>query len=194
MMGYMLNPQATRSTINQDGWLMSGDIATIDQDGFVSITGRLKELIITSGGENVAPVPIEAALKRAMPAVSNAMVVGEKRHYLTVLLCLQVKVGSDGVPNQELDGAALAQSRKMGSDATTTLEAAEDPKWREYLDRGLEAANKEAVSNAATVKKWALLATDFSDPGGELTPTLKLKRSVAAEKYKSVIGSLYGSS
>mmetsp|Transcript_19249 Transcript_19249/g.24891 ORF Transcript_19249/g.24891 Transcript_19249/m.24891 type:complete len:381 (+) Transcript_19249:1-1143(+) len=191
MMGYMKNPQATSEAIDCDGWLMSGDIANVDEDGFVSITGRIKELIITSGGENVAPTPIEACLKRKMPALSNAMVVGENRNYLCVLLTLQVEVGEDGIPTEQLTGEALKTSRDIGSSAVTTSMVRQDEKWQRYFEEGLRNANLEAVSNACTVKKWALLQTDFSLAGGEFTPTLKLRRSVTAEKYSQVIEGLY---
>jgi long-chain-fatty-acid--CoA ligase ACSBG len=198
--GYMKMDDQTHSTIDADGWLHSGDVAVLDADnhphvpppsGFMSITGRIKELIITAGGENIPPVLIEDALKDAMPALSNAMVIGDKRNFLTVLLCLLVEVDEDGVASNKLTGMALETSREIGSDATTTTQARDCPKWKTYFDNGLKAANSKSTSNAQKVGKWALLDTDFTEKGTELTPTLKLKRSVAAEKYKPIIDALY---
>jgi long-chain-fatty-acid--CoA ligase ACSBG len=119
------------------------------------------------------------------------MVIGDKRKFLTILLCLQVEIGEDGVPTNKLTGAALETSKKIGSSATTTAEAKTCEKWKKYFDEGLAAANSCSTSRAQNVGKWALLDTDFSEPGGELTPTLKLKRNVAADKYSAVIEAMY---
>jgi long-chain-fatty-acid--CoA ligase ACSBG len=198
--GYMGMPDKTKETIDPDGWLHSGDVVKIDDDhdpnvpepsGFVSITGRIKELIITAGGENVPPVLIEEELKLAMPAISNVMVIGDKRKFLTALLCLQVEIDEEGVASNNLTGHALDTAKEIGSTAKTTEEAASDPKWQAYFDEGLKTANKKATSRAQQVGKWTLLTTDFTEKGGELTPTLKLKRNVTAEKYSDVIEAMY---
>lgn len=158
----------------------------------MSITGRIKELIITAGGENVAPVLIEDAMKEAMPALSNCMVIGDKRKFLSILFCLQVEINvEDGVATNKLTGVALETSKSIGSKAVTTEEAKSCEKWKKYLDDGMAAANGKAISRAQRVAKWALLDTDFTEPGGELTPTLKLKRSVAADKYSTVVEGIY---
>jgi long-chain-fatty-acid--CoA ligase ACSBG len=160
--------------------------------GFIRITGRIKELIITAGGENIAPVLIEDQMKDAMPALSNCMVIGDKRKFLTILFCLQVEIDENtGVPTNKLTGHALETSKKIGSKATTTDEAEDSAEWKKYFDDGMAVANDKATSHAQKVGKWALLPTDFSEPGGELTPTLKLKRSPAADKYSDVIEALY---
>ena len=119
------------------------------------------------------------------------MVVGDKRKFLTILLCLQVEIDSDGVATSKLTGRALEASKEIGSTATTTEEVLADPLWKDYLDMGMKKANQAATSRAQNVGKWALLSTDFTEKGGELTPTLKLKRSVAAEIYSSQIEALY---
>jgi len=126
-----------------------------------------------------------------MPAIGNAMVIGDKRKFLTVLLCLQVDVDSDGMPTNKLTGHAVEVGNEIGSTAKTTQEARDDPKWQQYLDNGIKKANDMVTSRAQRVGKWCLLDTDFSEKGGELTPTLKLKRSVAADKYKDVIEKMY---
>jgi long-chain-fatty-acid--CoA ligase ACSBG len=198
--GYLGMPDKTMDTIDADGFMHSGDVVAIDdclQDGapntgFVSITGRIKELIITAGGENVAPVLIEDAMKEAMPALSNCMVIGDKRKFLSILFCLQVEINvEDGVATNKLTGVALETSKSIGSKAVTTEEAKSCEKWKKYLDDGMAAANGKAISRAQRVAKWALLDTDFTEPGGELTPTLKLKRSVAADKYSTVVEGIY---
>ena len=198
--GYLGMPEQTSDTIDKDGWLHSGDVAKFDNDddpripkpsGFMSITGRIKELIITAGGENIPPVLIEDELKRAMPALSNAMVIGDKRKFLTVLLCLRVDVDEDNNPTTKLTGVALDTSKEIGSSATTTDEVLNDEKWKKYFDDGVQKANSKATSRAQKIGKWKMLTTDFSEKGGELTPTLKLKRSVTAEKYAKEIEELY---
>jgi len=198
--GYMDMPDKTKETIDPEGFLHSGDVVKIDDclqggvpnTGFISITGRIKELIITAGGENVAPVLIEDAMKEAMPALSNCMVIGDKRKFLSILFCLQVEIGADdGVATNKLTGAALDTSKEIGSTAVTTDEVKSCAAWKKYLDDGMVAANKKAISRAQRVAKWALLDTDFTEPGGELTPTLKLKRSVASKKYADVIEGIY---
>lgn len=126
-----------------------------------------------------------------MPAVGNCMVIGDKRKFLSVLLCLKVEVDDEGVPSNKLAGTSLETSIAIGSTATTSDDARVCPKWREYFDKGVVEANSKATSRAQTVGKWALLSTDFSVGGGELTPTLKLKRSVTADKYGEVIEAIY---
>mmetsp|Transcript_27792 Transcript_27792/g.32050 ORF Transcript_27792/g.32050 Transcript_27792/m.32050 type:complete len:481 (+) Transcript_27792:612-2054(+) len=198
--GYMGMEDKTRATIDEDGWLHSGDIATFDDcdqpveigpSGFMRITGRIKELIITAGGENIPPVLIENELKDAMPALSNCMLIGDKRKFLSVLLCLTVEVDSDGVPSDKLAGLALSTSKDIGSGAITTKDAQSCPKWKAYFDEGMLKANERAASNAQRVAKWALLVSDFSEKGDELTPTLKLKRSVVAVIHAKVIERIY---
>lgn len=199
--GYMGMPDKTTETIDPEGWLHSGDVVTIDDNhderiakpsGFVHITGRIKELIITAGGENVPPVLIEDELKDAMPALSNCMVIGDKRKFLTVLLTLQVEVDLEtGTPTNKLTGHALETCKEIGSKAKTTEEARDDPKWHAYFDAGVKKANSKATSRAQNVGKWTLLTEDFSEGGGVLTPTLKLKRSVAADKYSAQIEKMY---
>lgn len=199
--GYMGMEDKTNETIDDDGWLHSGDVVAIDDDhcpdivkpsGFIKITGRIKELIITAGGENVPPVLIEDALKDAMPAISNAMVIGDKRKFLSVLFCLAVEVDIEtGEASNKLTGVALDTSKEIGSKATTTDEAMKCEHWKKYFDDGIAKANEKAASRAQKISKWTLLPTDFTEKGGELTPTLKLKRSVTADKYTETIEAMY---
>mmetsp|Transcript_32803 Transcript_32803/g.43169 ORF Transcript_32803/g.43169 Transcript_32803/m.43169 type:complete len:665 (-) Transcript_32803:392-2386(-) len=200
-MGYMKMPEKTRETIDIAGWLHTGDIAKFDNDsdnricdgpsGFLYITGRIKELIITAGGENVPPVLIEDAFKKAMPALSNCLVVGDKKKYLGILLTLQLEIKEDGTFSDKLTGESLATSIRIGSSATTIKQVQGDRLWNQYFDEGLAKANEEATSNAQKVKQWGLLLTDFSESGGMLTPTLKLKRSKTIEIFKENAELLY---
>ena len=191
MMGYMKMEEKTKEAVDEEGWLHSGDVADMDADGFWTITGRIKELIITAGGENIPPVLIENEVKAALPAVANCMVVGDKKKFLTVLLTLKTKLDEQGNPTNALNREALDIGKELGSAATTTEQVAKDPAWKKYIEEGLKKANAAATSNAQFVQKWTVLSLDFSEKGGELTPTLKLKRSVVTEKYADVIAGLY---
>jgi long-chain-fatty-acid--CoA ligase ACSBG len=199
-MGYMYMPDKTAETIDDEGYLHSGDVAEFDNNnhpnipapsGFMKITGRIKELIITAGGENIPPVLIEQDMKNVMPAISNCMVIGDRRKFLTILFTLMVESDESGLPTNRLTGGSLDTSRRIGSSATTTPEARTCPMWKKYFDDGVKAANNRTTSRAQVVQKWTLLDGDFSEKGGELTPTLKLKRSVAAAKYTDAIEALY---
>ena len=115
MMGYMYNEEATTKTIDPDGWLHSGDIGKVDEDGYLKITGRIKEILITAGGENVAPVLIEDELKKQLPCISNAMVIGDQKKYLTVLLCSSHRVSLLLVRRRRgASPAAAARFRRRG--------------------------------------------------------------------------------
>jgi long-chain-fatty-acid--CoA ligase ACSBG len=189
MMGYMKNVAKTVEAIDKDGWLHSGDVGHLDEYGMLSITGRIKELIITAGGENIAPVPIEEAIKAALPAISNVMMVGDKRKYNVCLVTLRTELNEEtGRHTDKLVGASLGLN---GSKATTTQEAKECPVWRSYITNGIQQVNQNAVSNAQKIQKFAILDEDFTDRNGDLTPTLKLRRSVVTDKYQDLIDSLY---
>ena len=200
-MGYMYMPDKTAETIDDEGWLHSGDVAEFDDDnnpkipppsGFMRITGRIKELIITAGGENVPPVLIEDQMKAAMVAVSNCMVIGDRRKYLAMLLTLKTEVDKDtGAPLDRLAPDALFISKQIGSSVTTVSQAAADPLWKKYLNDGMKTANGKTTSNAQVVQKWRLLQADFTVHTGELTPTMKLKRNVVMDKYEGVIEAMY---
>jgi long-chain-fatty-acid--CoA ligase ACSBG len=188
MMGYMKDPVKTKESIDMEGFLHSGDVGRVDEWGCVSITGRIKELLITAGGENVAPVPVEDLVKKELPGISNAMMIGDRRKYNNILITLRT------VPDEKTGGfgnVLQAEATKVDPNAKSVEEAQKSEKWKSYIEDGLKRANKQAVSNAQTVQKYAILPMDFSVPGGELTPTLKLKRNVVLEKYKDVVEALY---
>jgi len=182
-MGYLKNEEATKEAIDEEGFFHSGDMGKIDEDGYLTITGRFKELIITSGGENIAPVPIEEALLESMGAVSRAIVIGDERKYLSVLLSLSV---------QESDPTLLLGiACDVDPEAKTIAEAKQSELWKEYITKGIKAANQKSISNAAKIQKYHILDEDLSEAKGLLTPTLKVKRSVVKKQYASVIDSMY---
>ncbi|MDH3255739.1 MAG: AMP-binding protein, partial [Acidobacteriota bacterium] len=175
-LGYFKDPEATREALDAEGWLHSGDVGEIDADGFLSITDRLKELIITSGGKNIAPQLIEAKLK-AIPAVAVPAVIGDRRKYLTALLTLDPE-------------RVEREAEALGSAARDVAEAASCPILRRALEASVERVNS-TLASYETVKRFAILPGQFTIEGGELTPTMKLKRRVVSEKYGSEIEALY---
>lgn len=187
MMGYMKDAAKTREAIDEKGWLHSGDVGRVDEFGMLYITGRIKELLITAGGENVAPVPVEESFKSACPAVSNCMMIGDQRKFNNLLVTLKTSPKPDGSFSNQLAGGAV----DVDPSCTTVEEAAKSDKWKEYISIGMKSTNALSVSNASKVQKFIILPTDFSIPGGELGPTLKLKRSAVVEKYSKQIEAFY---
>jgi len=194
-MGYLNEPTKTAETFDEEHWLRTGDIAKIDAQSFIYITGRLKELIITAGGENIAPVAIEDNIKLELPRlVSNCMVVGDKRKYLVVLVTLKSKVCLDTMaPLDQLTDDCVQFLTSIGSSSTKVSEVANNKDKLVYqeIEQGIKRANERSVSRAAKVQKFHILDRDFSMPTGEIGPTMKLRRPVAANIYSAVIDELY---
>jgi long-chain-fatty-acid--CoA ligase ACSBG len=191
-MGYYKNESDTQNTIDSQGYLHSGDVGKIDKRGNLTITGRIKELIITAGGENVAPVLIENELKEEIPFISNAMVIGDKRKYLVVLFTLKYVVDSEGkLTTTPSEQCLKFLKENIGSSAKNYEEISQDEKVIAFIDEGVKKANEKAISRAQHIRKWALIPGDFTVEGGELTPTLKLRRKVTVAKYTDVVEKLY---
>ncbi|KNC51589.1 long-chain-fatty-acid-CoA ligase ACSBG2 [Thecamonas trahens ATCC 50062] len=191
-MGYMFNEEKTAAAFDDEGFLHTGDVGKFDADGFLYITGRIKDLIITAGGENVAPVHVENLLKAAMPYLSNAFCIGDRRKFLSALLTFKVEVDAEtGVPSNQLTAPARAALAAEGIQAATVEEAMADPRLDEVVNAGLARANEKAISNAQMVRKYVILPEDFSVPGGTLTSTLKCKRNVVLSKYAEIIEDIY---
>ncbi len=184
MMGYLGNEEATKECIDEHGYFKSGDQGRLD-GRFLKITGRIKELIITAGGENVAPVPIEDTFKAECPACSNIMLVGEQQRFMAALITFKVDIDmGTGIPTKKLTDEAVAYFKaNAGVTVSTSDEACQNQKIFELVQKCVASCNKKLVSKAAHIKKFKLLDTDFSQPGGELTPTMKLKRKVTEQKY-----------
>ena len=192
-MGYLKNEQATLETIDEHGYFKTGDQGRIDKGGFLKITGRIKELIITAGGENVAPVPIEDNFKVACPACSNIMLLGENQRFMAALITFKVDIDmTTGLPSNKLTGDAIKFIKaETGEDLKTSDEACKSQKVFEMVQKCVNETNKLSVSKAAHLKKFKLIPTDFSQPGGELTPTMKLKRKVTEKKYEAEVNQIY---
>ncbi len=174
--GYFKQPQATAEVFQQDGWFHTGDIGRVDEDGFVFITDRKKDLIVTAGGMNVAPQNIENLLK-ADPFISQVMVYGDRRPYPVALIT---------VNPDELQKFA----REQGILTTDAAVIVKHPKIVERVARTVEEKNSQ-LQSYAKIKKFRVLPDDFTLDGGELTPTLKVKRKVVAQKYMHAIEELY---
>jgi long-subunit acyl-CoA synthetase (AMP-forming) len=174
--GYYKNEQATREAVDEEGWLHSGDVGEIDADGFLRVTDRKKEILITSGGKNIAPQYIEGKLKQ-IPGVSQAVAVGDRRPYVVALLSLDPL-------------RVAAEAEKAGSPARTTAEAARCPIFLAHVQGRVERLNR-GLARYETVKRVALLPSELSVEAGELTPTLKLKRRVILERHREVVDALY---
>lgn len=174
--GYHKNPEATADTFTQDGWVHTGDVGEIDADGFVKITDRKKELIITAGGENISPTALEAELM-SIPGVSQVAAIGDKRKFVTALFTLDPETFP-------------AAKKASGTSATTPREAANDETFKQWFEAQVAEVNKR-FARVQTIKKFTILPEDFSVDGGELTPTMKKKRRVIHDKYESQIEDMY---
>jgi long-chain acyl-CoA synthetase len=174
--GYFKQPQATAEVFEPSGWFHSGDIGRMDEDGFLFITDRKKDLIVTAGGMNIAPQNIENLLK-ADPFISQAMVYGDRKPYPVALITVN--------PDE-----LATFAREHGILATDPAVVVKHPKVLERVGRTVEEKNSQ-LQSYAKVKKFTILPADFTQDGGELTPTLKVKRKVVANKYLGVIEELY---
>jgi long-chain acyl-CoA synthetase len=175
--GYWRNDVATREVLDPDGWLKTGDTGVLDDEGFLGVTGRKKELIVTAGGTNVAPAVLEDRL-RASPLISECMVVGDGRPYIACLVTLDPE-------------ALQSWKRQHGKPAdATALDLARDPELIAEIQLAVDDANK-AVSRAESIRRFRILGTDFTEASGELTPTLKLRRNVVAREFAADIEALY---
>ncbi|MEE6165296.1 MULTISPECIES: AMP-dependent synthetase/ligase [unclassified Mycolicibacterium] len=174
--GYWHNEQATAEAI-EDGWFHTGDLGAIDDDGFLTIVGRKKEIIVTAGGKNVAPAILEDQL-RAHPLISQAMCVGDQQPFIAALITIDPE-------------AFEGWKQRNGKDAAATVaDLADDPDLVSEIDLAVKEAD-EAVSKAEAIRKFRILPVDFTEETGELTPTLKVKRKVVAEKFADDIAALY---
>ncbi|XP_061751564.1 long-chain-fatty-acid--CoA ligase ACSBG2-like isoform X2 [Nerophis ophidion] len=191
-MGYLNKPDQTNEALDQDGWLHSGDVGKFERN-FLFITGRIKELIITAGGENVAPVPIEDLMKAEVNIISNAMLIGDRRKFLTMLLTLKCVVNENDEPTDQLTEEAIKFSRENGVSATKVSEIIDnkEPAIYKAIQEGVERVNAKATSNAQKFQKFVILGKDFSIRGGELGPTMKLRRPIVVNMYKDKIEEMY---
>ena len=174
---YWNNPQATAETLDADGWLCTGDLGALDDEGFLQVTGRRKELIVTAGGKNVAPAVLEDRL-RAHPLISQCMVVGDGKPFIACLITL--------------DPEALEHWKKQHGkpESATASDLAEDPDLLAELQTAVDDANK-AVSRAESIRKFRVLLIDFTTDNDYITPSLKVKRALVAKDFAADIEALY---
>ncbi|WUH96484.1 long-chain fatty acid--CoA ligase [Spirillospora sp. NBC_00431] len=177
MRGYWNNEAATKEVLDEDGWFHTGDIGSLDGDGFLKITGRKKEILVTAAGKNVAPAPLEDRL-RAHPLVSQCLVVGDGRKFIAALVTL--------------DAEALGPwKRRHGKAAEATVdELRRDPDLIAEIDAAVAAANA-SVSHAEAIKKHVILGVDLTEEAGHLTPSLKVKRNVVMKDFADEIEAIY---
>ena len=174
MKGYWNNPQATAEVLAADGWFATGDIGELDVDGYLRITDRKKDIIVTAGGKNVAPQNLENALK-ANAIISQVVVHGDGRKYLSALVTV----------------AEEAAAKLVSTPAASYAELSQRPEVRVAVQAALDGLNAHLPSYS-TIKKFAVLPADFTQATGELTPSLKVKRKFCSQKYKDVLDGLYG--
>ncbi|WP_205474691.1 long-chain fatty acid--CoA ligase [Nocardioides sp. SYSU D00038] len=174
--GYWNAPEATSEVLEPDGWFHTGDVGEVDDEGFVRITGRKKEILVTAGGKNVAPAVLEDRL-RAHPLVSQCIVVGDGQPFIAALVTI----------DPESFEAWAATHGKSG----TVADHVDDPDLRAEIEAGVEDANR-AVSRAEAIRKFRILPDDWTEEGGQLTPSLKLRRSVVMRELRDEVAALYG--
>lgn len=175
--GYWKNPEATKAAI-QDGWFRTGDIGELDEQGFITITGRKKELIVTAGGKNVAPTSLEDPL-RASPIIAQAVVIGDQRPFVAALLSLDTEMLPIWLAN-----------KGQKSDLTLT-QAAQNSVVLAELQRKVDEVN-EGVSNAEAIKKFAVIESELTEESGHLTPSMKIKREIVTRDFAPIIDEIYG--
>jgi long-chain acyl-CoA synthetase len=177
MAGYRNLPEKTKETFTEDGWLRTGDIGEFDDDGYLKIVDRKKELIISAGGKNMSPANIEASLKTASPLIGQACCIGDGRPYNTALIVLD----TDFAP---------AWATAQGIEATALDSLARDGRIRAAVQEGVDTAN-EKLARVEQIKRFTIVEGDWLPSGDELTPTMKLKRKPIAEKYAAQIAAMY---
>jgi len=196
-MGYLSDPVKTRETFDSEGWLLTGDLGSMDNDGFLTIKGRIKDIIITSGGKNIAPTPIEDRIKSELSDfVSQCLVIGDRRKHLACLLTVKSVVNMKTLEStDEVDPDCLAWCKALGCSPTSVTDLVYNKtkytKVYEAIMKKIELINAESPSKAAKVQKFVLLPQDFSIAGGELGPTLKVKRHAVEKKYAKDIHNMY---
>jgi len=174
--GYLNDEKRTAEALDADGWLHTGDIGEFDDEGYLKIVDRKKELIITAGGKNISPANLEAALK-SFPLIGQACVIGDNRPCVTALLVLDPEVAPPWAANHGVEGKSLA-------------ELAEESVVREEVQRNVDEANKR-FARVEQIKQFVLLGEEWLPDSEELTPTMKLKRRGVHTKYAEQIESMY---
>ena len=177
MLGYRHAPEKTAEALDAGGWLHTGDVGSIDHEGFLTIVDRKKEIIINAAGKNMSPANIEAAIKTASPLIGQACCIGDGKPYNTALIVLDADFAPQWAAQQGLETASLE-------------ELATEPKVIAAVQAGIDEAN-EHLARVEQIKKFTIVRGDWLPGGDELTPTMKLKRKPIAAKYEAEIGAMY---
>jgi long-subunit acyl-CoA synthetase (AMP-forming) len=178
MAGYRNSPEKTAEALDDEGWLHTGDIGEIDDEGYLKIVDRKKEIIINAAGKNMSPANIEAAIKTSSPMIGQACCIGDARPYNTALIVLD----ADFAPQW---------AKQQGIEAVSLDELATDPNVIAEIQSAIDAANAQ-LSRVEQIKKFTIVQGDWLPGGDELTPTMKLKRRPIAAKYEREIEEMYG--
>ncbi len=177
MLGYRNQPDKTSEAIDADGWLHTGDIGVLDEDGYLRLVDRKKEIIINAAGKNMSPANIEAAIKTASPLIGQAVTIGDRRPYNTALVVLDSDFAPQWAKGNGLEGSSLE-------------ELASEPRVIEAVQQGIDEANRH-LARVEQIKKFTVVSGDWLPGGDELTPTMKLKRKPIAAKYEAEIEQMY---
>jgi long-subunit acyl-CoA synthetase (AMP-forming) len=177
MLGYRNQPDKTAEALDADGWLHTGDIGELDDEGFVRLIDRKKEIIINAAGKNMSPANIEAAIKTASPLIGQAIAIGDGRPYNTALIVLDSDFAPQWASRNGLEGSSLER-------------LAAEPKVIEAVEQGIARANTR-LARVEQIKRFKIVPGDWLPGGDELTPTMKLKRRPIAEKYAEEIEGMY---
>ena len=175
-MGYLNLPEKTAETIDPDGWLHTGDVGVVDEEGFFRITDRMKDIIITAGGKNITPSELENELKFS-PYITDAVVIGDKRAYLTVIIMID---------QENVEKFAQDNDVPFSNYASLTR----SPEVQQLIQDVIDATNKK-FARVEQIKKFWLLDTQLTAEDEELTPTMKLKRKLVQQKYAEQIEAMY---
>eukprot|EP00357_Protocruzia_adherens_P027344 CAMPEP_0114990940 /NCGR_PEP_ID=MMETSP0216-20121206/11083_1 /TAXON_ID=223996 /ORGANISM="Protocruzia adherens, Strain Boccale" /LENGTH=658 /DNA_ID=CAMNT_0002354187 /DNA_START=27 /DNA_END=2004 /DNA_ORIENTATION=- len=190
-LGYLGDDEANEETFTEDRYLKTGDLGRLDNDGFLFITGRKKEIIVGVNGENIAPLKLEHAIQSQSSLISHVLIIGDGRRYLTALVTLKSELDSDGQPTDKLTEESREILKQINSKASNVSAAAVCKYVRDEIQRCIEDCNRQSTTRELHVKKFTLLPRDFSIKTGELTPTLKLKRRIIHKMYDGLINSMY---
>jgi long-chain acyl-CoA synthetase len=175
--GYWNNKEATEATFTKDGWFKTGDLGAIDDEGYLSIIGRQKEIIVTAGGKNVAPAQLEDPI-RANPIISQVVVAGDQKPFVSALITLDAEMLPTWLANNGVE------------DALSLSDAARHPVVLDEVQRAVDAAN-ERVSRAESIRKFHILPVELTEATGHLTPKMSIKRAVILRDFSAEIEALY---
>lgn len=190
-MGYVNERDKTCEAIDGDLWLHSGDRGVIDKDGNIHVTGRFKELIVTSGGKKVPFEAIENRVRSECPAIANALLVGDRKRFLSILLTFKTESNEDGSARDDLTDETIKWLSSKNLKFARLSEVRSDMRVLRALQAVIDRVNEQAASSDLKIQKFAILPSDFSITTGEFTPTMKVKRNFVLEKYEGLIDGFY---